>query len=170
VAAGEHATSTQQATSTELDRPAPLERGAVVTPSGRVSVAVELDPDRRDSAFSPAELTRLDEALTMASRDTGLRFNLYLGDLGSDPTGVAQRILARLGEAAGNSVLIAVSPEQRQIEIITGHEALQRLPDRGAKLGVMTMAASFKKGALFAGLLAGLHMLADQASGRPRRV
>jgi len=163
VAAGEHGTST------EVDRLAPLEPGAVVTPSGRVSVATELDPDRRDSPFTPAQLARLDEALTMASRDTGLRFNLYLGDLGSDPPAVAQRILARLGAAAENSVLVAVSPEQRQIEIITGHEAVARLPDRGAKLGVMTMVASFKKGDLFGGLLSGLHMLADQASGRPRR-
>lgn len=163
MATGEHGTST------EVDRLAPLERGAAVTPTGRVSVATELDPHRRDTPFSAPQLARLDEALTMASRDTGLRFNLYLGDLGSDPTAVAQRILARLGEAAESSVLVAVSPEQRQIEIITGHAALQKLPDRGAKLGVMTMAASFKKGDLFGGLLAGLHMLADQASGRPRR-
>ncbi len=32
--------------------------------------------------FSYKELARLDEALTMSSRETGLRFTLYIGDLG----------------------------------------------------------------------------------------
>ena len=35
-----------------------------------------------DHVFSYQELARLDEALTMSSRETGLRFTLYIGDLG----------------------------------------------------------------------------------------
>ena len=35
-----------------------------------------------DALFSYQELARLDEALTMSSRETGLRFTLYIGDLG----------------------------------------------------------------------------------------
>ena len=35
-----------------------------------------------DSIFSWQDLARLDDALTMASRETGLRFTLYVGDLG----------------------------------------------------------------------------------------
>ncbi len=160
MAVGEHTPPGQ------LERSEPLERGAVVTPSGRVSVATELDPDHRDSPFTAAQLTRLDDALTMASRETGLRFNIYLGDLGSDAAATAERMLARLGSAAGGAVLVAVSPEQRLVEVVTGRQAAQTLPDRGAKLGVMTMVASFKKGDLLGGLLSGLRMLADQAAGR----
>ena len=69
---------------------------------------------------------------------------------------------------AGEAVLVAVSPEQRVVEVLTGPDARLRLPDRGAKLAVMSMVASFKEGDLFGGLLSGLRMLADQAGGRRR--
>ena len=49
---------------------------------------------------------------------------------------------------------------------MTGAEAKVRLPDRGAKLALMSMVASFKEGDLFGGLLSGLRMLADQAGNR----
>ena len=66
--------------------PADLPAGTVVTPSGRVSAAeIYRDPSAADHPFSPAQLTRLDEALTLASRETGLRFSVFVGDLGDDP-------------------------------------------------------------------------------------
>ena len=63
---------------------------------------------------------------------------------------------------------MAVSPEQRVVEVVTGGEARVRLPDRGAKLAVMSMVASFKEGDLLGGLLSGLRMLGDQAGARRR--
>jgi hypothetical protein len=54
------------------------------------------------------------------------------------------------------------------VEVRTGPEARIRLPDRGAKLAIMSMVASFREGDLVSGLLSGLRMLADQAGGRPR--
>jgi uncharacterized membrane protein YgcG len=65
-------------------------------------------------------------------------------------------------------VLVAVSPGQRIVEVLSGAGARMRLPDRGAKLAVMSMVASFREGDLLGGLLSGLRMLADQAGGRPR--
>jgi uncharacterized membrane protein YgcG len=65
-------------------------------------------------------------------------------------------------------VVIAVSPEQRVVEIVTGEQAAKLLPDRGAKLGVMSMVAEFRDGDLFGGLIKGLRMLADQ-TGRTGR-
>jgi hypothetical protein len=38
-----------------------------------------------------------------------------------------------------------------------------RLADRGCKLAVMSMVASFKEGDLIGGLLSGLRMLSDRA-------
>ena len=61
---------------------------------------------------------------------------------------------------------MAVSPGQCFVEVLSGPEARTRLPDRGAKLAVMSMVASFKEGDLVGGLLSGLRMLADQAGGR----
>jgi hypothetical protein len=143
-----------------------LPSGAVVTESGRISVARDvLQDDVEDQPFTPVQLARLDEALTLASRQTGLRFSVYLGDLGADPDSTAARLHGQI-EGSAEAVLVAVSPEQRVVDVITGSEARVRLPDRGAKLAVMSMVASFKEGDLLGGLLSGLRMLADQAGGR----
>jgi hypothetical protein len=145
-----------------------LPTGAVVTASGRVSAAEEFEePSLAEEPFSPVQLTRLDEALTLASRETGLRFSVYLGELGEDPTARTAELLSEL-EGSAEAVLVAVSPGQRVVEVMTGPEARVRLPDRGAKLAVMSMVASFKEGDLLGGLLSGLRMLADQAGARPR--
>lgn len=148
--------------------PADLPDGAVVTASGRVSAAEEFrEPSRDDQPFTPVQLSRLDEALTMAGRESGLRFSVYLGDLGADPVARVAELHAGL-EGAPQAVLVAVSPEQRVVEVVTGADARRQLPDRGSKLAVMSMIASFKEGDLLGGLLSGLRMLADQAGGRRR--
>ena len=145
-----------------------LPLGSVVTSSGRISTAeVFTEPDLSGLPFTPVQLSRLDEALTLASRDSGLRFSVYLGELGATPTDTAQRLHAQM-EGTDEAVLVAVSPEQRVVEVVTGTEARIRLPDRGAKLAVMSMVASFKEGDLLGGLLSGLRMLADQAGSRRR--
>ena len=71
--------------------------------------------------FSYQELARLDEALTMSSRETGLRFTLYVGDLGRQ-TRAARRGAARPAPAATppSPCCIAVSPGQRVVEVVTG--------------------------------------------------
>jgi hypothetical protein len=145
-----------------------LPSGWAVTASGRISTAeVFNEPDLSALPFTPVQLSRLDEALTLASRDSGLRFSVYLGELGAAPTERAQRLHAEL-EGSNEAVLVAVSPEQRVVEVVTGAEARIRLPDRGAKLAVMSMVASFKEGDLLGGLLSGLRMLGDQAGARRR--
>lgn len=173
MAAGEgHPGSTTDhgGTGTAVARPESedLPEGAVVTASGRISRAEEFEePSRADEPFTPVQLARLDEALTLASRQTGLRFSVYLGDLGSDPSVRVAELHDQL-EDPDESVLVAVSPGQRFVEVLSGAEARTRLPDRGAKLAVMSMVASFKEGDLLGGLLSGLRMLADQAGGRRR--
>jgi hypothetical protein len=145
-----------------------LPLGSVVTASGRLSTAeVFNEPDLSGLPFTPVQLSRLDEALTLASRDSGLRFSVYLGDLGARPTDTVQRLHAQT-EGSDEAVLVAVSPGQRVVEVVTGPEARVRLPDRGARLAVMSMVASFKEGDLLGGLLSGLRMLADQAGSRRR--
>jgi hypothetical protein len=145
-----------------------LPLGTVVTSSGRVSAAeVHKDPSPADHPFSPVQLSRLDEALTLTSRETGLRFSVYLGDLGDDPVARVAELHDQL-EGSDEAVLVAVSPGQRVVEVLSGPGARLRLPDRGAKLAVMSMLASFKESDLLGGLLSGLRMLADQAGGRRR--
>lgn len=149
-----------------------LREGEAVMASGRLSVARRVEPGPPELPFTPLQLARLDEALALSTRSTGLDFSVYLGELDVDEAGdtrvAAERLHASIGAKADSSVLIAVSPGQRLLEIVTGREAHRRLPDRGCKLAVMSMVASFKEGDLIGGLLSGLRMLTDQAGEPPR--
>ena len=64
-------------------------------------------------------------------------------------------------------MLIAVSPGQQVVEVVTGAAAARRLPDRACALAVLSMTTSFAAGDLVGGIVNGLRQLSDQA-GRPR--
>jgi uncharacterized membrane protein YgcG len=146
-----------------------FEFGVAITATGRRSVAKMYEPAKLAGPFSTVQLARLDEALTLASRETGLDFSIFLGQLdGGDTRQAAEKLHGSIGAAAATAVLVAVSPGQRVVEVVTGSEAFHRVPDRGAKLAVMSMVASFKEGDLVGGLVSGLRMLADQAGSAPR--
>jgi uncharacterized membrane protein YgcG len=143
--------------------------GEALMADGRVSAAVEQKPKPPNLPFRSSELAQLDEALTLSSRQTGLDFSVYLGELDGDDTRKAAEELHAQTVRPTHAVLIAVSPGQRAVEIVTGDESHRRLPDRGCKLAVMSMVASFKEGNLAGGLVSGLRMLTDQAGPAPRR-
>lgn len=146
-----------------------LRTGEAVMASGRLSVARQPQHVAPETPFTTVQLSKLDETLAVASRTTGLYFSIYLGELDADDdTRAAAEQLHAATERPGLSVLLAVSPGQRVLEIVTGEEAYRRLPDRGCKLAVMSMVASFKEGDLFGGLLSGLRMLVDQAGAAPK--
>lgn len=145
--------------------------GATVMPAGRLSIARTIKPQAPTVPFTPKQLARLDETLTVATRATGLDFSVYLGDLGPDTRARVEELHASLGpDAASEAVLIAVSPGQRVVEVATGDEAHRRLSDRACKLSVMAMVASFKEGDLIGGLVSALRMLTDQAGSPPKQV
>ncbi len=127
----------------------------------------EAEQSALDEVFTFKELARLDEALTMSSRETGLRFTLYIGDLGKRTRTQAEELHARSGANPTDAVLIAVSPGQRVIEVVTGSSAARRLPDRACALAVLSMTNSFSAGDLVGGIVNGLRQLSDQA-GHPR--
>jgi hypothetical protein len=143
--------------------------GAVVTASGRISVAREYTPAVSEIPFNSVQLARLDEALTLSARTTGLGFSIFLGDLGEDTRATAEELHSVAGDNPASAVLLAVSPSQRRVEIVTGAESTRRLPDRACNLAVMSMVASFKEGDLVGGLVSGLRMLCDQAGSSPAR-
>jgi hypothetical protein len=119
-----------------------------------------------DSIFSFQELARLDEALTMSSRETGLRFTLYIGDLGKQTRVRAEELHSHSGADPAESVLVAVSPGQRVVEVVTGAAAARRIPDRACALAVLSMTGSFAAGDLVGGIVTGLRQMSDQA-GHP---
>jgi len=119
-------------------------------------------PDVLDGPFTTPQLLRLDEALRLADKSTRLTFSVYLGDL-DEPTRESAEKLHSLLPNPANSVLIAVSPNQRILEIVTGALARRRIPDRSAKLAALSMAAAFSGGDLAGGIVAGLAQLAEYA-------
>ncbi|HKS98156.1 MAG TPA: DUF5130 family protein [Rugosimonospora sp.] len=119
-------------------------------------------PEVLDGPFTTPQLLRLDEALRLADESTSLQFSIYVGEL-DDPTREhAEKMHAQLTRP-DDAILLAVSPNQRQLEIVTGARARKRIPDRAAKLAALSMAAAFGGGDLAGGIVAGLAQLAEQA-------
>lgn len=111
--------------------------------------------------FSSRQLFRIDEALTAADRETGLTFSVYVGALDEPLREAAEALLDALPNPA-DSILLAVSPNQRALEIVTGTRAAKRIPDRACELAGMSMRAAFQGGDLAGGVVVGLRMLADR--------
>jgi hypothetical protein len=138
---------------------------AQVTPGDRQSDRGDLDV--LDGPFTTGQLLRIDEALRVADESTGLTFSVYVGELDETIRTSAEKLHSQLADP-DRSVLLAVSPNQRVLEIVTGYLSRRRIPDRAAKLAALSMAAAFGGGDLAGGLVAGLSQLAEQA-GRAER-
>ncbi|MEO3780630.1 DUF5130 family protein [Micromonospora sp. B11E3] len=119
-------------------------------------------PEVLDGPFSTRQLLRIDEALRLADQGTGLVFSVYVGGLDEPIRDHAQRLHRQLAEP-DRSVLIAVSPNQRQLEIVTGRHARKRIPDTYARLAALSMVAAFGGGDLAGGIINGLDQLASHA-------
>jgi hypothetical protein len=114
--------------------------------------------------FTPRQLVRIDEALSLATEETGLTFSLYVGELATPTRAAAEKLAAQVPTESGDgAVLVAVSPGQRVLHIITTQGAVKRLPNRVCALAALGMRAAFAGGDLTAGAVNGLRMLADAA-------
>jgi hypothetical protein len=120
-----------------------------------------------DGPLTVRSLLRVDEALRLADASTGLTFSVFLGELGANSRETAELLLGRLADP-DVSILIAISPNERVLEVVTGSLARRRITDRDAKLAALSMSAAFGGGDLGGGIVAGLAQLADHA-GRPPR-
>jgi hypothetical protein len=116
-----------------------------------------------DRPFKQTQLTRIDEALTLASHETGLLFSVYVGTLGPDSRAGAEELFNKLARRHPAPVLVAVSPGERRMEIVTGGESARRISNRIAGLAALAMRASFSSGDLAGGIVNGLRQLADAA-------
>ena len=115
-----------------------------------------------DGPFTTRQLLRLDEALRIADEQTGLTFSVFIGELEVPTRASAEKLQKQIAHA-DRAVLIAVSPNQRRLEIITGNEARKRISDRDAKRAGLSRAAAFAGGDLAGGVLAGIAQRASPA-------
>ncbi|OBA88928.1 DUF5130 domain-containing protein [Mycobacteriaceae bacterium 1482268.1] len=137
---------------------AQLPRGWVVTSSGRLSGVTEPGELSVHYPFPVKDLVRLDDALKFGSRKAKARFAVYVGDLGVDTAATAREVLAKV-PTPNNAVLLAVSPNQKAIEVVYGSELQGRGIEESAPLGVKAAAASFNYGNLMAGLISAIKVI-----------
>jgi Domain of unknown function (DUF5130) len=130
------------------------------------AVAYGSSLSRGVNGFTPRQLARIDEALTLSSRETGLTFSVYIGKLDEPTRASAEALFDKLAAQVDAPLLVAVSPGQRILQIVTGDEAAARVPNKSCALAALSMRASFTAGDLAGGIATGLRMLAD-AAGRP---
>lgn len=90
----------------------------------------------------------------------GLAFAVYVGDIPDSDTVRAR--LAELPDPDG-SVLIAVDPQRRAIEIATGSYAMSRVNDHACQLAVLAVQSCASVGDIAAGIRDGLVLLAEHA-------
>lgn len=138
--------------------PAKLPLGWVVTSSGRLSGVTQPGELSVQYPFPNKDLVALDDALKYGSRQSKARFAVYIGDLGDDTAGRAREILADV-PTANNAVLLAVSPNQRAIEVAYGADVRGRGAESAAPLGVAAAAGAFKEGNLIDGLVSAVRVM-----------
>ena len=143
--------------------PAELSRGFVVTSSGRISGVTEPGDVSVTYPFPVKDLVRLDDALKYGSRAAKVRFAVYIGDLGADTAATARDVLADV-PTPNNAVLLAVSPNQRAIEVVYGSEVKGRGIETAAPLGVSAAASAFQEGNLMDGLISAVRVLSAGVS------
>lgn len=119
--------------------------------------------------FTEGQLTRIADALAAADGETDYHFSVFVGDLDGVASGdlpattVAARTLHARLPNADDSVLLAVSPNQRLVEIVTGANSGQRLTNRACAMVTLSAVTAFAGGDLAGGIVTALRMLADRA-------
>lgn len=143
-----------------------LPYGWIRTESGRISAATRPGEPLVEYPFERSELIALDESLRRATRESMVRFNVLIADtadLGADPASATDAVFPNTPEPA-YSVLLAVFPNQRAIEVRTGSAVADRVGDRTAQLGVSAATASFKDGNLIDGIISAIRVMSAAIS------
>jgi hypothetical protein len=140
-------------------------RGWVVTTSGRISGVTEPGELSVSYPFPVTELVHLDDALKFGSRAAKARFAVFIGDLGADTAASARQILAKV-PTPDNAVLLAVSPNQRAIEVVYGNDVSGRGIEESAPKAVAAAAELFSDGNLVPGLVKAIQVMSAGVSPR----
>jgi hypothetical protein len=112
--------------------------------------------------FSTGQRLDLRHAVTSATKRSGLDFSLYVGPLekGRD---TALTMLEGLADKGARSVLVAVDPAGRALEIVTGPVAATWCDERACALAAVAMTSSIGAGDLLGGIKNGLSLLGEHA-------
>jgi uncharacterized membrane protein YgcG len=100
------------------------------------------------------------QQLVDLARDiSGLAFALHVGEF---TDGQAQAMLGDVTDPDG-TILVAVDPDHRIMEIVTGSYAMSRVNDQACQFALLAMQSNFASGDLAAGIRNGIMLLAEHA-------
>ena len=120
-----------------------------------------LDGDLVDTAFTTAQLAELERTLMRAGESTGAHFSAYVGKLPARRDSALS--IHRQLDDPDMSVLVAVDPESRFVEVVTGAIVRDHLDDQSCRLACLTMTSRFAIGDIAAGIRDGIIVLGDPA-------
>ena len=114
-----------------------------------------------ETGRNAAEINELQRAVDLAREISGLCFAIYLGAL---PAGRESAVAAhaRLADPL-LSVLVALDPQARTIEIVTGKAAAHLLDDRSCEFAILAMRSCLMADDLVGGVREAIMLLAGQA-------
>jgi hypothetical protein len=111
--------------------------------------------------FTASQLKDINRAIDIAEKMSGLAFTVYVGPVEGGRAGAESILATQL--ASRGSVLVAVDPDARSVDVVTAGEALRWLPDDRCRLAILTMSSRFTQGDIAGGIRAGLIVLGEQA-------
>ena len=114
-------------------------------------------------AFSDRQQQDVIRAIRLAQQQSQLPVSVYVGTLEGDSRATALQLHGALGDSAADTVLIAVDPGARRVEVVTGPSVRRRLDDRAAGLATMSMTSAFQAGDLSGGIASGVLALSEHA-------
>ncbi len=114
-------------------------------------------------AFSERQGADIERVIKLARAQSALPVSVYVGTLEADPRAHALRLHGALGPGAVETVLVAVDPGARRLEIVTGSGLHHRLDDRSTGLAAIAMTSAFQAGDLSGGIVSGILALAEHA-------
>ncbi len=117
-------------------------------------------------AFSPRQREDIERAVRFAQAEGDLEVAVFVGAIQGPSRGWAEGTHARLRDP-DVSVLLAVDPAGRRLEVVAGHGLNGRLDDRACGLAAVAMTSAFSAGDLAGGIVNGIRSLAEHAR-RPR--
>jgi hypothetical protein len=116
--------------------------------------------------FNDAQRASIDRAIRDAEIVCRFEFSVYVGRFEGEPRLFAERLHTAL-VAPARSILIAVDPAARVVEVVTGEQVRWALDDTHVRLAVAEMQSEFAHDDLCGGIVRGINMLASSARRPP---
>ena len=110
----------------------------------------------------------IEEIVSAAENLCGLSFKVYVGQLANGRAS-AEALLQSSASDPTRTVLTAIDPTSRTLEIVTGSRASTSIDDRTCALASLAMTSSFQAGELIGGIRNGVNLMAEHARLPERR-